>query len=89
MLADLHLEPSAELKDIYKTALIELKNTKKISRHYFSGRHHEINVFKRSNDNFTEGKPHDNIIITGGIGTGKTTLLNYFIKELLHKIKAL
>lgn len=84
MLADLHLEPSAELKDIYKTALIELKNTKKISRHYFSGRHHEINVFKRSNDNFTEGKPHDNIIITGGIGTGKTTLLNYFIKELAN-----
>lgn len=82
MLADLHLEPSAELKNIYQTALIEMKNLKNNTQNYFLGRRYEINIFKHCYDNFCSCVPHDNIIITGGIGTGKTTLLNYFVKDL-------
>ena len=81
LISDLMVEPRKELQNLYRTALMQKKAARGNTEPYFYGRREELKKIDGAHRNFSAGEPYANLIIAGGIGSGKTCLLNHYLRN--------
>lgn len=81
LLRDLMLEPSKDIQDLYRAALMQKKIARGAAGLYFFGRQDELKSLARSHRNFLDGAPYTDLVVSGGIGSGKTYLLSHYIRN--------
>ncbi|SHJ33963.1 Predicted ATPase [Dethiosulfatibacter aminovorans DSM 17477] len=80
--ADLNEMPEKETSEIYGKLVSLKKDSQGKAKRNFFGRSDEIIKINEQYSNFINGLDYSNIIIYGGVGTGKTFLMNNIIRDM-------
>lgn len=81
MLRDLMLEPLKDIQNLYRAALLRKKAERGAAAPFFFGRLTELKRLSRSHRDFLSGSQYTDLIISGGIGSGKTYLLSHYMRN--------